>query len=132
MFGNPDQVGGAITTTTVAAVFVSFAAFALSALSLVVRYRRASGVERHQLKWVALAAVVGASFLVGQQLSFVGQLLGLDRSLGEAFLNLLDAAITTALYVAVGIAILRYRLYDIDVIINRATAPSSTGPSPRR
>jgi hypothetical protein len=53
-----------------------------------------------------LAAVLVAS-------SFVGQLLG------EALWNLLDALTTTALYVAVGVAILRHRLYDIDIIINR-------------
>jgi hypothetical protein len=120
LFDSPDKVGGAITAVTVAAASVIFAAFALSALSLVVRYRRAIGVERQQLKWFALAAVVAAAFLVGQQLGFVGQLLGLDRLVGEAFLNLLNAAINTALYLAVGIAILRYRLYDIDVLINRA------------
>ncbi len=105
-FESPDEVGGTITTMTVAAAFVIFAAVGLSALSLVVRYRRASGVERQQLKWFALAAVVAASSLVGQLL-------------GEALWNLLDAATTTALYVAVGIAILKYRLYDIDVLINR-------------
>jgi hypothetical protein len=105
-FESPDEVGGTITTMTVAAAFVIFAAVGLSALSLVVRYRRASGVERQQLKWFALAAVVAASSLVGQLL-------------GEALWNLLDAATTTALYVAVGVAILRYRLYDIDVLINR-------------
>ena len=77
-----------------------------------IRYRRASGVERQQLKWLALAAVLATLFLVGQPL-------------GEALWNLLDAATTTALYVAVGIAILRYRLYDIDLLINRTLAYGS-------
>jgi hypothetical protein len=43
LFDSPDKVGGAITAVTVAAASVIFVAFALSALSLVVRYRRASG-----------------------------------------------------------------------------------------
>jgi hypothetical protein len=111
-FGNPDKVGGAITIVTVAVVTVIFIALLLSALSIVVRYRRASGAERQQLKWFALAAV-----LIGAV--SVGHLLFLDLLLPEAFLNLLDAATITCLYLAVGIAMLRYRLYDIDRIINR-------------
>ena len=107
LFDSPEQVGGVITAVTWVVVSALFAGIGLSALSLVIRYRRASGVERQQLKWFALAAVLVAS-------SFVGQLLG------EALWNLLDAATTTALYVAVGVAILRHRLYDIDIIINRA------------
>jgi hypothetical protein len=124
-FDRPDTVGGIVTITVVAAVFVTFSVFALSALSLVVRYRRAGGMERQQLKWFALAAVLGASFLVGQQLVWLcailiayalgGEMLSLNRSLG----NLLEVAINVCLYTAVGIAMLKYRLYDIDIIINR-------------
>ena len=124
-FESPDKVGGVVTITAVAVVFVIFSVMALSALSLLVRYRRASGVERQQLKWFALAAVLAGSFLVGQQLiwlaglliaySLGGDLLTLNRSLE----NLLEVAVNVSLYAAVGIAILRYRLYDIDIIINR-------------
>jgi hypothetical protein len=111
-FGNPEKVGGAITITTIAVVSVIFASIFLSALSIVVRYRRASGAERQQLKWFALAAVpIGVVS--------VGQLLWLAWLLPTALSNLLDAVSITVLYVAVGIAILRYRLYDIDIIVNR-------------
>jgi hypothetical protein len=113
VFGRPDEVGGPITAVTVAVVGVIFASIALSALSALVRYRRASGAERQQLKWFALAAVMGAAYVVGF-------LLGFERLLGEAWWNLLDAAVNAGLYAAVGIAVLRYRLFDIDVIINRA------------
>ena len=106
-FASPDKVGGTVTAMTVVAASAIFAAIVISALSLVARYRRASGVERQQLKWFALAAVVAASSLAGQLL-------------GEALWNLLIAATNTALYVAVGVAILRHRLYDIDLLINRA------------
>jgi hypothetical protein len=112
LFDNPDQVGGSISIAAFAVVSVIFIAILLSALSIVVRYRRAGGAERQQLKWFALAAA-----LIGAVI--VGHLLFLDLLLSEAFLNLLDAVTITGLYVAVGIAILRYRLYDIDIIINR-------------
>jgi hypothetical protein len=70
--------------------------------SLVVRYRRASGVERQQLKWFALAAVLSGAFVVAE-------LLSLDRLLGTALWQLLDTATLVGLCEAVGVAILRYR-----------------------
>jgi hypothetical protein len=112
-FGSPDQVGGAISILTLAVVLVIFVSVLLSALSIVFRYRRAVGLERQQLKWVAVAAALSVAVSVGR-------LLFLDLLLPEALLNLLDTASITGLYIAVGIAIFRYRLYDIDVIINRA------------
>jgi hypothetical protein len=47
-------------------------------------------------------------------------LIGLDRLLGEGAWNLINAAANAGLYAAVGVAILRYRLYEIAIIINRA------------
>jgi hypothetical protein len=111
-YTKPDQVGGTITIMVIVVVSVIFATIGLSALSPVVRYRRASGMERQQLKWFALAAVLAGAYIVGF-------LLGLDQLLGNTLWNLLDAATNMALYVAVGVAILRYRLYEIDIIINR-------------
>ncbi len=124
-FGSPEKVGGMVTIAAVAAVFVIFGVFALSALSLVVRYRGAGGVERQQLKWFAFAAVLAALFLVGQQLTWLAVLLiayllgGDPLTLNQSLGNLLEVAINVCLYAAVGIAMLRYRLYDIDIIINR-------------
>jgi hypothetical protein len=97
----------------IAVVMILIIGSGLSALSLVVRYRGASGVERQQLKWFAFAAVL----LVAVP---IADLLGLHRLLGNGLLwTLLDNVTLTGLYVAVGIAILRYRLYEIDIIINR-------------
>jgi hypothetical protein len=75
--------------------------------SLVLRFRRARGEERQQLKWFAYAAaLLVTSNLVGSLLLPGGSDLG--------------AAFTIALLpIAAGIAILRYRLYDIDRLINR-------------
>jgi hypothetical protein len=114
-FENPLGVGGAVGQALVfisgAVVFTIFGAIILAALSLVVRYRRAGGIERQQIKWFAYAAVLfGGSFIFG---GFLGwDLPGIWDALFETVTFM-------GLYVAVGIAILRYRLYDIDVIINR-------------
>jgi hypothetical protein len=112
LFGSPDEVGGIISAITFVVVIVLFSAIILSAISLVTRYRRASGVERQQLKWFAMAAVLATFYIVAL-------LLGFERLLGGALLNLIDASTNMLLYAAVGVAILRHRLYDIDVIINR-------------
>jgi hypothetical protein len=113
---NPLAVGGvvgeAIPVLVLGAIMILFSSIILSALSLVIRYHRASGVERQQLKWVALAAVLLVGLIVADRLR-------LDRLLGGTLWNLLDVATEAGLYVAVGIAILKHRLYDIDIIINR-------------
>jgi hypothetical protein len=125
LFDEPDQAGGAIGIMAASVVFVIFATIAVSALSLLFRYRRASGVERQQLKWVAFTAVLAGLFLLGQQLIWLAALLisylvgGDLPSLNRSLENLLNVALNVCLYSGVGIAILRYRLYDIDLIINR-------------
>jgi hypothetical protein len=82
------------------------AAFGLATASLVVRYRRAGAVERLQLRWVAYAATVAA---VLSPLGFI------DLEWAQALFILT----LCGLPIAAGMAILRYHLYDIDLIINR-------------
>ena len=82
--------------------------FILSALSMIVRFRRATGIERQQIKWFATAATLLAAVFSA---SFVA-----SSGLMEDFVTLMFAGLP----VAIGVAILRHRLYDIDVIINRA------------
>jgi hypothetical protein len=91
-----------------------------SAVSLVLRFLRSGGEEREQIKWLAFAAsILGlglSSFLIP---GIVPEATGGADPLWQ---NLLEDAVTLSfagVAVAVGIAILRYRLYDIDIIINR-------------
>ena len=80
-------------------------------LAFVVRFRRARGEERQQIKWVAYAVAVFASAVV-----VVSVWPTLDRSLvGSALFLVGFLAIPSAM----ALAILKYRLYDIDVVINR-------------
>jgi hypothetical protein len=100
---------------TVGGVALS-AAILGSIVSLIVRFRRAPLMERQQLKWLSYAAVlVGVAAVFGLLLVAVWGSTALTS-------NLSNAVLTGALVgvpVAVGIAILRYRLYDIDRIISR-------------
>jgi hypothetical protein len=111
---NPVGIGGAAGDALEVFQFVGFPLFALAAIasmaSLVVRFRRSRGVERQQLKWMAAAAaLVVASWLVN---AFFDQAVGKDISLILPLTLLaLPAAATTA--------ILRYRLYDLGLVVNR-------------
>jgi hypothetical protein len=80
----------------------------LSVLSLFLRFRRARGVERQQLKWFVYAGALS-----------VATLLPAPGSVAADVAVFLQILITPLLAVAAGVAILRYRLYDIDRIINR-------------
>lgn len=87
-------------------------AYVASAGSLVARFRRASHDERIQLKWFAYAGVLIAVMAV-----YAGLAWDYGQSLGDALIPFEVALVS--LPIAIGIAILRYRLYDIDLIINR-------------
>jgi hypothetical protein len=86
------------------------------AFSLFARLRRASGVERQQIKWFAyaVAATISGIVLAYMIPDTIETPLWFDRA-GFA----LNIAVTPAIPVSMGIAILRYRLYDIDILINR-------------
>src|SRR5215204_6430626 len=93
-----------------------------SALSLVLRYRRSRGEEREQIKWIAFAASIlglGFSSFVIPSFFIVEDPAGGADPLWE---NLLEDAVTLSFAgvpVAVGVAVLKYRLYEIDILINR-------------
>jgi hypothetical protein len=108
---NGRALGGVLLVATQAALTVTTLAVVVAAGSLVVRFRRARGIERQQLRWVALAAalMVLASLVVLAAIA-------LDI---PVLLDWAAAVCVVVLPVAVGAAILRYRLYELDRIISR-------------
>ena len=117
---NPFPVGtrDAMRTLSEGGQIVYGAGIILAAIALIRRFRRASGEEREQLKWLAtagmfLALVLFASFIFGStNVDTRDQIPGVF-----AMLVILGF---TSVPVATGVAILRYRLYDIDIVINKA------------
>jgi signal transduction histidine kinase len=85
-----------------------------SVLSLVLRFRRSSGVERQQIKWVALAiAFLASSFI----LSTIASAIGLN---GELIDSIVSGIAFITVPVAVAVAVLQYHLYDLDVVVKKA------------
>ena len=94
-----------------------------SVLSLVMRYRRSRGEERQQIKWIAFAAsFVGFMYLIAMVCAFIFPSGAWFQAGSPLWLDLLGYAALisfTLVPIAVGFAVLRYRLYEIDIIINR-------------
>lgn len=97
-----------------------------SAVSLVFRYRRASGEVRQQIKWLAFAACfLGANYfgVLLVQIIFVPASTDSGPAAEPAWSSLLNNLVFlsyASIPIAVGVAVLKYRLYDIEIIINRA------------
>jgi hypothetical protein len=95
-----------------AAVPMLFVAGLGAVISLLVRFRRVREEERQQIKWFASAAALTLVWII-----VFGQ--STLRGLPEAMVALSSLLVIPSIPIATGVAILRYRLYDIDVIINR-------------
>src|SRR5215213_4078555 len=108
---NPYGVHSPILDAIASAGYIlASASMVASAVSLIVRMRRAGRAQRQQIKWLAYggAVVVGAVFVSG-----VISIWSVDAAIAVIGFGLLGVPIFT------GVAIARYRLYDIDVVINR-------------
>jgi hypothetical protein len=113
-----DALGGVIAVLDYAVVVLAVTMVA-SAASLVVRFRRAGLVEREQVKWLAAAAGVSAWIYLGD---LVVSAIAAGSGPEPVWRVVLDDTFVVSLGlipIAIGIAVLRYRLYDIDVIIRR-------------
>jgi len=93
---------------------IGFVTNGVTALSVIARFRRSFGIERLQLKWLAFSVLPLAATGIASAV--------LPDKIGQVLYVLLALFVP----IAIGIAILRYRLYDIDVLINRALVYGAT------
>ncbi|MDF2745144.1 MAG: putative two-component system sensor kinase [Actinomycetia bacterium] len=110
-----EAAGAVLRPINATAQVLATALVGVAAASIIVRLRRAGGVQRQQLKWLAYAAVLLAGFYLLSYLYTRGTI----RSIPP----LVDTAVSglglVVVPAAIGVAVLRYRLYDIDRLINR-------------
>ncbi|MBA2712677.1 MAG: hypothetical protein H0U55_03860 [Rubrobacteraceae bacterium] len=87
------------------------ASFLVAAFAMILRLRRSRGVQRQQLKWLAAAAaVLPLASAAGVALYYLGY---------DSIAGFFAIFSIVPIFLAAGYAILRYRLYDIDILINR-------------
>ena len=116
-FRNPYFVPSLATpamAVALATLMITLLSVVVGGASLVVRFRRATGVERQQVRWVAFAAVVAGT---GIPVAVVG--ISIDSAAVVLAAVLGSAAV---LCLAIAAAVLRYRLYDLDRVISRTIA----------
>jgi hypothetical protein len=128
---NPVGIGAAADALAVVRGFATalFAAsLAAAVAAVVVRLRRARGDERQQVKWFAyVAALMATGFAVAALSLAIAAAGGWDEDNLPTWLGAFGTvgwmtgllALVLALPVAIGVSVLKYRLYDIDVVINR-------------
>ncbi len=105
-------VPGVVGSLMTAGFLLAALSAILSVVSLAVRYRRSSGVARSQIRWIAL----GGAFLV----TFIFVLPGFEtEGPSTSSSELIGVVAMSALMTSYGIAITKYRLYDIDIVISR-------------
>src|SRR5215212_1460619 len=114
---NPIGILGKGTVELLANVWIAGLLLLLAACAsaLFVRYRRANDTEREQIKWLLYACAVFVVVYVG---GTIGEVAG-TNSVGGYIWGILFGLCLVMLPAAIGIAVLRYRLYEIDVVINR-------------
>ncbi len=111
--GLPTTIGGLLFVLLLITMLVSVT-------SLLLRWRRARGEERLQIKWFVFIGAILAGLFVLQGL--VRHMLHISSPAFEVLWPIASYIALAALPLAAGLAILKYRLYDIDLIINRTLA----------
>jgi signal transduction histidine kinase len=91
-----------------ASVLTALAALVVGVVAVVVRFARSAGEERLQLKWFAAAALLVVT-------TFIASVL-----IDSVAVNVLNNLAFLCLWAAIGVAVLKYRLYEIDIVISKA------------
>ncbi|HEY6680663.1 MAG TPA: GAF domain-containing sensor histidine kinase [Actinomycetota bacterium] len=107
-FAAPASIVSAVTAARIALSFVMIGLMAATVASLLIRYRRSLGDEREQIRWLMLAGGVTVFWFV----------LPLNHGVG-GWADFLQGFVLALIPIAIGVAILKYHLYDIDLVLRK-------------
>jgi signal transduction histidine kinase len=113
----------ALRTAASAAAWIAgllLAAESIAAVgALVVRFRRADEEERQQVRWIAVAAALAGAFLVLVLVTSLGLAPGQSRPVNDLAFLLFFLCLSVGIPGAVAVALLKYHLYDLDVVVKK-------------
>jgi len=98
---------------------ISIAVSALAVVSLVLRYRAAHGEERQQIRWIAFVGLAALLLFLGTIATSIGLEQGESTTLNDALFFAFFIMFGIGIPVAAGLAIMRYRLWELDVILKK-------------
>ena len=107
-FAAPASIASAVTGARIALSFVMIGLMAATVASLLIRYRRSHGDEREQIRWLMLAGGVTVFWFI----------LPLNHGVG-GWADFLQGFVLALIPIAIGVAILKYHLYDIDLVLRK-------------
>lgn len=109
-----ESLGPAVDAIAALSILLCTIGLVVAALSLVVRFKRGNATERRQLRWMAAIAVAMPLMVAASVAGALAQIDGLRTIATGGFVALLP--------ITAGLSVQQYRLYDVDRILNRATA----------
>jgi hypothetical protein len=107
-FAAPASIASAVTAARIVLSFVMIGLMATTVASLLLRYRRSHGDEREQIRWLMLAGGATVVWFV----------LPLNHGVG-GLADFLQGFVLALIPIAIGVAILKYHLYDIDLVLRK-------------
>jgi signal transduction histidine kinase len=119
---NPTGIAALGSTVRPIIVVTSFGILVggiLSVVSLVLRFRGASGEERQQIRWLAYLALLAIALTAAAYISAIAAGPGGSSAINDAFFYAVFVCVGVAFPVAIGFAIFKYRLYDLDLVIKK-------------
>jgi len=120
---NPTGVEGLQRFLDLTLPVVGILAIAVSLLataSLVIRFRRATGDERQQIRWLAYVAAISVVLFAATLVSSIGLQANQSSAVNDVFVYGFLVCIGIGVPWAAGVAILKYRLWDLDVVLKKA------------
>jgi signal transduction histidine kinase len=99
---------------------LAIAVSVLATASLVIRFRRAAGDERQQIRWLAYVAAISVALFVATLVSSIGLQANQSRPVNDILAFGFSVCIGIGVPWAAGVAILKYRLWDLDIVLKKA------------